>query len=207
MEPDDRIAYTLYADGTVRVTHIGRRGRASSVLGPVTSFTDDYGHRDIRLALLQCTAVPDPVAVSPGSEHLPFGCTDSDTPPGDYWMYPGEADVTDPVPPLADRIGIREWTLHLGSGREETFTGDMETAMGRLEDAMMSEAADAVGRRLLGDGGSGRGSGPGGSRAWLSSTDGLTFTSDGGGLAVWEDGSRIGWFPLERICHFTQRKD
>lgn len=203
MEPDDRIAYTLYADGTVRITHVGRRGCASSVLGPVTSFTDDDGHRDIRMALLQCTAVPDPFEISPGSEHLPFGCTDEDTPPGDYWMYPGEADVTDPIPPLADRIGIREWTLHLGSGREETFTGDMEAAMGRLEDAIISEATDAVGRRLLGDGGSD------GGRAWIVADDGhgVCITSDIGELTVWANGRDGGCLSRIGALMFTQKND
>ena len=142
-----------------------------------------------------------------GSTHLPFGFTDTSTRPGKYWMYHGEMGITDPIPPLVDRIGIREWTIHTDSGEDETFRGDIVLAMRKLTDAGMSEAVKVLDRTLFKDKKPEEGKGPGGRRAWIciDNCPNLSITTELEGLAFWEDGRREGWLSKEDICTFKQR--
>ena len=142
-----------------------------------------------------------------GAVHLPFGCTDEYTGPGKYWMYPEEMGITDPIPPLIDRIGKREWTIHTDSGADETFVGDIDSAIRKLRSAGMSEAVKVLDRTIFSDKKPEAGKGPGENRAWLC-IDGcpdMSITTEVEGLTFWKDGKRDGWIPVRDIFLFTQR--
>ena len=90
------------------------------------------------------------------SVHLPIGCTDETTPPGRYWMFKDEVGVTDPCPPLVERMGVQNWILIGGHrGLKQRFTGDLREAMERYHQLQMVEAQtiidDVFNRTLVGE--------------------------------------------------------
>ena len=211
--------YTLTADGQVIAYAFNRhRDRNTFIWAkrPISGFVDEYGNRDVRVLFMtdhEATDIPKSKtgewidAFMSGAEHLPFGCTDEGTMTGDYWMYPEEADVTDPVPPLTDRVGIIEWAVHTDT-EEERFFGRMDQAVGRLRAADISAATDAINSMFGDDRSYRKGKGPGESHAWLSvvSKPDIAFTTDCGGLAMWEDGKRTCYLSVKGLNLFTQRK-
>lgn len=209
----DLLFYTIHEDGSATAYAVDRRRDRDCLFRaeiPPSSLGGDIWEHLVASSdgewMTRTESIGWTESFLEGAKHLPFGCADANTPLGNHWMYREESDITDPVPPLADRIGITEWTVHRDSGSDETFTGDIDLAVGRLADVGMSEALRAI--NILGDGPSEKGKGPGGSRAWLCRTDrpGVSFTTDCSGLALWEDGKRVGWISFRELHTFKQRK-
>ena len=214
----DCLFYTLSGDESITVYGFSRHRDRDTLIwakGSVARFVNDKGERDVRTAF-EGEYLAEDISKSKTGEwidtfmaeavHLPFGCTDERTSPGDYWMYPEEDDVTDPVPPVTERAGIVEWTVSTDNG-EDRFFGSMEQAMDRLRRADISAATDAIDNLFSDKGEYRKGKGPGGSHAWLStaSKPDMAFTTEYGGLATWEDGVRTGYVSVRALRRFTQR--
>lgn len=83
----------------------------------------------------------------PGSVHYPFGCLTEPFQPGRYWMYADERDITNPVPPLNDRLGVIDWIIHVDSeGMEERFSGDFLQAIRRFREVDIHETVMMIDR-------------------------------------------------------------
>ena len=145
------------------------------------------------------------------SVHLPIGCTDETTSQGKYWMFNDEVDITDPCPPLLDRIGVQDWTLIGGRPRfEERFTGNLREAMERYNQARMFETQSMVSndicRALFGGGEI-----DDGSRSRIpyyliaDSFPDFVFTFKNGRLEVNEDGKLVLRMPVSKMDRFIQK--
>lgn len=146
------------------------------------------------------------------SVHLPIGCIDGTTPPGKYWMFNDEIQITDPSPSFLDVIGIQDWTLTGGCPAcEGRFTGNLRDAMDRYYRAKMFTAQSMLdivyNRALLGKDESDEDSHPfAPCRLIADGFPDYVFIFQNGFLEIYEDDKPILVMSVSKMDHFTQNK-
>lgn len=215
----DCIFYEIFEDGTIDAFMFHRDRMVDSVFcysGPIPAFLYQKGQHTLdevfyfdasQKSIIRKKETEDIIErFLPGSVHFPFGCLDEPLPVGRYWMYTDERNITDPVPPLVDRVGIVDWTIHRAEGDpEEHFRGDLRQAMDRFWEIKSNEYSIMIDQILF------RGQSTddvdSGNRCYLTSErfSGLKFMMDGACLQAYEQSKLILSFILDELDHFIQK--
>ena len=155
----DCIFYEIFEDGTIDAFMFRRHRWDDSIYsysGPIPEYL--HGGQRVLDELFRCEeSRSDTICKEeaeeiieqylPGSVHYPFGCLTEPFQPGRYWMYTDEGNITDPILPLNDRLGVIDWIIHVDSeGTEERFSGNFLQAIRRFREVDIHEAVMMIDR-------------------------------------------------------------